>query len=886
MRRLRLFRRASVDEEVASELAFHLEMKTRDLIAQGMTPQLARAEAERRFGDRATVDAECRRYGTERDRSARRAEYLDELRQDVGFAIRQLVKARGFSIVAVLTLALGIGATAAVFSVLDAVVLQPLPYPDVGAIVNVFSSLKAEPMSPSGPEYLTFKSVHEFQYVAAAISGAGATIDLGGRPEMLSAGRVSADYFNVFGIPAMLGRTFNADEDAPGRSNVVVLGHRLWLSHFNGDRSVIGRVISIDGTPHTVLGVMPASFDVTKNSDDLWLPIALSVAQSTNFGEHFLNVVARLRPGVSAVQAAAAASAAEQVAVTRMTERRSPPTAYGAMLHSYRDDFTGDYRQRLFVLLGAVAFVLLIACSNVANLLLARSTARAKELAIRAALGAGRGRLVRQLLTESLVLSVAGAVIGLGVAFGLVRMILAVSPDDIPRLDRAGVDWRVLAFTLAISVGSSLIFGLVPALRSAGPRLQSALREGGRGSTSARDRLRSVFVATEVALAIALLVGAGLLIRSALLTQRVAPGFDARGILTSRIVLPATRYESTESILRVYRTIRDEAQRIPGVQSAALSSVVPLSGSAMGSSVQAEDAPKEERPPQANIRLVSHAYLQTMRIPFIAGHDIAESDNASAPGVIVINEALARKLWPSLDPRATLGKRIHAISDNSREVVGVVANIHDASLTKAPEPEIYVPFEQTPEVLWSVIQRSLVVVLRAQNERGSADALTEPLRRAVASVDPSLPLADHRTMESYLHASLQLERMNTILLSTLGAIALVLAMVGIYGVVSYFVSQRTNEIGLRVALGATPGAVWQFVMHRGLRPIVAGLVIGIVLSLMTTNLIREQLYGVTPRDPLTLCGVAGLLLAVAMVAMYIPARRAMRVPPIVALNER
>jgi predicted permease len=703
---------------------------------------------------------------------------------------------------------------------------------------------------------------------------------------MFSATRASADYFNVFGVAAMLGRTFTADEDTPGRSDVVVISHRMWVSRFNGDRSVIGRVISIDGTPHTILGVMPASFDVMKNGDELWLPLALTPDQSTSFGEHFLDVIGRVRPGVSLAQAKAATTAVEQVAVTRMRERRMPPAAYGALLLSYRDDLTGNYRQRLFVLLGAVALVLLIACSNVANLLLARGTSRARELAIRAALGAGRGRLIRQLLTESFVLSIAGAVVGLGIAFALVRLVISVSPDDVPRLDHATIDWRVLMFTLTVSLASSILFGLVPALRAAGPRLQGALREGGRGSASTRDRLRGVFVVTEVALAIVLLVGSGLLIRSALLTQRVAPGFDPRGVLTSRIVLPATRYSTTEGITRTYRQIREDAARISGVANAALSSVVPLSGSSMNSTVQAEDAPVDDRPPHADLRLVSRGYFATMRIPLLYGRDIAETDNGSAPRVIVINEAFAKKLWPTLDPRATIGKRVRAIVPEPLEVVGVVGNLHDASLTKPPDAEVYVPFEQTPEMLWPMLQRSLVVVLRGRAVDASPETLVEPLRRVVASIDPSLPLADHRTMESYLRASVQLERMNTILLTTLGGIALVLAMVGIYGVVSYFVSQRTNEIGLRMALGATPGAVWQFVMRRGLLPIAAGLVVGVGLSFATTGLLRQQLYGVSPRDPLTLGGVAVLLVMIALIAMFVPARRAMRVPPIVALNER
>jgi predicted permease len=463
-----------------------------------------------------------------------------------------------------------------------------------------------------------------------------------------------------------------------------------------------------------------------------------------------------------------------------------------------------------------------------------------------------------------------------------------VSPTDVPRLDQAGIDWRVLGFTLVLGVASSVIFGLLPAVRAAGPQLQGTLREGGRDSASTRDRLRGVLVAAEVALAITLLVGSGLLIRSALMMQRVAPGFDPRGVLTSRLILPGARYPTPELIERTYRSIRDEAARIPGVKSAALVSVVPLSHSNMNSSVHAEDQPKTVRPGQANVRQISSGYFATMGMPLIAGRDVSEHDGRSDPEVVVINEALAKLLWPNLDPRETIGKRLEAIADRDnefREVVGVVGNVHDAALSQPPLPELYLPFEQTPDGLWPMTQRSLVVVVRAMSVDTRAESLIEPLRHAVTSVDPSLPLADKVTMESYLHDSMQTARMSTILLSTLGGIALVLAMIGIYGVVSYFVSQRTREIGLRMALGATPRAVWTFVVNRGLRPIIAGLVLGVALSLATTNVLRGQLYGVTPRDPFTLTLVGMLLLLIALLAMYIPARRAMRVAPIVALNQ-
>jgi predicted permease len=880
--------RTSVADEVESELAFHLEMTTRELMEQGMSPTNARTEAERRFGDSVAINAECRRYGTERDRRAVRAEYLDELGQDATFAIRQLVRARGFTIVAILTLALGIGATAAVFSALDAVALRPLPYVGADRIVAVYPTRKGQNGDPSPPEYLAYRTVPAFEHVAAAVLQAGITLRLGEVPEMINGGRVSADYFAVFGAHPLVGRTFAADEDAPGRSNVAVISYRLWMSHFNGDRAAVGRVVEIDGTPHTILGVMPREFDLTRGSEDIWTPIAFSTEDATRYGEHYLKVYARLRPGITPAQARAATITAERSVAERIPSRSMPVSDYGIDVHRYRDDLVGNYQSLLLVLLGAVSFVLLIACGNVANLLLARASARTKELAIRAALGAGRGRIVRQLLTESVVLAMAGAIAGLAVAYGLLRVILAVSPEDIPRLDQATIDWRVLAFTLGTAVVSALFFGLLPAARAARPQLQQTLREGGRGSVT-RDRLRPLLVAAEVTLAITLLVASGLLIRSAWKMQRVDPGFDPRGVLTARLILPAAHYPTPESIIRAYTAIRDEAARIPGVTRAALTSVVPLSGSSMQSSIQAEGRPIDDKAPQTNLRFISSGYFTTMHIPFIAGRDVATTDDAGAPGVTLINEALARMLWPDSDPRETVGRRIAGVAPKNgpkyRTVVGVVKDVHDGALSEKPVPAYYIPYTQTPELIWPLIQRSLVVVVRGPQAKGAAEALARPLGRAVARVDASLPLTEAKSLDQFLRASLATARMNTVLLSLLGGIALALAMVGFYGVVSYFVNQHTHEIGIRLALGASPGLIWGFVMRRGLIPIVGGLVVGITLSLGTTSLIQQQLFGVTPHDPLTLSGVGSLLLVIAVLAMYVPARRAMRVPPIIALNE-
>ena len=889
MKRPRRLWRTSVDREVESELAFHLEMTTRELMDRGMTREAARAEAERRFGDKTAIDAECRRYGSERDRRERRAEYLGELAQDVSFALRQLLKAKGFTVVAVITLALGIGATATMFSVLDAVILRRLPFRDADRIVTIHPTIDGRDNFVSPPELLGFRDVRAFEFVAAHRPNGGVAIQLGDVPEMVDAETVTADYFAVLGVRPALGRTFTAAEDAAGGPNVAMLSHRFWVGHFNGDPAVIDRVVQIDGKPHTIVGVMPSSFDYVKSSPNIWLPLALGAEDVTRFGAHYLAALGRLRPGTTVQQARAASEASERAVASRMSTRARPLSSYGADVRRLSDDLVRNYRALLFILLGAVGLVLLIACGNVANLLLARGTTRAREFAIRAALGAGRGRLVRQLLAESLTLALVGAIAGLGVAVALLRTLRLVSPDNIPRLEQAAIDWRVLAFTLAIGVTSSILFGLAPALRAVRPHLHQTLREGGRGSSAARDTIRPLLVGAQVALTLVLLVGAALLIRSAWLIQHVDPGFEPRGILTARVLLPGERYPSGESIVRAFKAMREEATRIPGVESVALCSVVPLSGSRTVSSISAEDRPRGEQEVDANLRMVSDGYLRTMRIPLIAGRDVARTDGAETTPVVVVNLALVRTLWPGIDPRDAIGRHIRAVPTRRTdlenwEVVGVAGDLHDAALTERPVPEMYAPFAQTTDTFWPYLGRSLVIVLRQPTLDASSERLTRQLQRAITRVDASLPLADAKSMEEYLAGTLATARMNTLLLSTLGGIALVLAIVGIYGVVSYFVSQRTQEIGIRVALGSSPLAIWRLVVERGMRPVVVGIGVGVALSLVTSTLLRSQLFGVAARDPVTILAVGVMLVVVAVVAMYVPARRAMRVSPIVALT--
>ena len=879
-----------VADEVQKELAFHHEMVTRELMERGLTEQQARAEAERRFGNLASVDAECRRYAEERNQHRRRAEYRYELLQDISFACRQLLKTPTFAAITILTLALGIGATASVFSILDAVALRPFPFDHPDRVTVVYPTNKGTPRAPSVPEFLALRGVRSFEQVAATVLQAGATLRIaGGTPETVGAGRVTSSYFDVFGVKPALGRTFTAAEDAPGVASVAVISDRLWRSHFNSEPSVVGRVVSLDGRPSTIIGIMPRSFDVARESEDLWVPLALPPEASTRYSEHYILVFARLRDNVTLGQAEAAATASERALAAHIPDHVGLVGSDGVVLHRYVDDFVGDYRTLLLILLGAVGFVLLIACTNVANLLLARGTTRAKELAIRAALGAGRARLVRQMLTESMALALIGSVLGLTLAFALVRVVVAVSPTSVPRIEQAGIDWRVFLFTLGAGLASSVVFGLLPALRVISGS-NTALRDGGRGSRMGRNRLGGALVTAEVTLAITLLVGCGLLIRSAWLIGHVDPGFDSRGVLTARLVLPEARYPDGASINRLYASVRESASRIPGVQATALTLLPPLSGDQMTSSVAVEGSSDRASTLSSRLNLVSDGYFDTMSIRLLVGRDIDRHDVATSPNVVVINEVLARKLWPTGDLRQALGRRINGMSFRKDEphlmtVVGVVANLHNAALDQPPAPEFYAPVTQTPGKLWAITQRSMVVVLRAANRTVDPEVFVRPLRRIIAGTDPSLPIAEARSLESFRKSSLETARINAILLSILGGIALVLAMSGIYGVVSYFVSQRTHEIGIRLALGATPGRVWSFVMRRGFVPILVGGAFGVALSIVATSVLQEQLYGVSTHDPATLGAAGATLLAVALIAMYLPARRAMRVPPVVALND-
>ena len=662
-----------------------------------------------------------------------------------------------------------------------------------------------------------------------------------------------------------------------------MLSDELWRRRFGRDPGVVGTEVRLDGRPHMVIGVMPASMDYTVFDEELWVPTAFTPGQLAEHDEHFLSVLGRLAPGVGRIQAEE-----EMRGLARWLETTYPKENRdrGIVMAPFMEELVGDYRPRLYVLLGAVAFVLLIACANIANLLLARGAARSREIAIRAAIGAGRGHLLRQALTESLVLAGAGGLLGLLAGYWGVTALAAFGPEDVPRLALARVDGPALAFALGLTMLSGLVFGLAPALRTAARPPHEALKEGGRTGSRAgsRDRLRNVLVVSEIALALVLLTGAGLLIRSAIALNGVNPGFDPRGVVAGRVSLPAVAYETPEQVTRAFDRIEERLAAVPGVASGALVSSAPLEdGSSNG--LVPEGRPLDIASSiNSLMRLVTPGYFATMRIELVRGRTFTADDRRGAPPVMVINETLAREAFPGQDP---IGKRIACCEPgpdglpNWKEIVGVVKDVHAQGLDREPIPEFYLPMVQAPAAAWSWTDRTMTVAVRAQVD---AISLMTPLRRALAEVDPALPLYNLGTMQGRLMDSLAQSRFSTMLLTVFGAIALILAAIGVYGVISYGVTQRTQEIGIRMALGARHADVLGLVVRHGVVLAGIGLAVGLTGALVLSSLLSSLLFLVSPTDPPTFATGMVVLTAVALLAAAIPARRAARTDPMVALR--
>ena len=806
--------------------------------------------------------------------------------QDIRYGLRVLLKSPGLSIVATIALALGIGANTAIFSVVNAVLLRPLPFPDSEALMSVFESDSARGGLRGSYSYPNFFDLrdqnHVFDHIAAYHDNSF-TLTGQGQPVMLHGLMASADLFAVLGVKPMLGRTFTAAEDKPTETGrVVVLSERLFASRFNSDASVVNKTITLNGNSFTIIGVMPKDFEFPIQNDplDLWTTTAEDATGETPIsaqrGAHFLQVIGRLKPGLSKNQA----QADVDVIGARLTQQYPDTnTNKGIRVESTLQALVGDVKPALLIMLGAVACVLLIACVNVANLLLARAMTRHKEMAVRSALGASRLRVVRQLLTESVLLSLAGGMLGLTLAVWWSDLLVALGKKDIPRAIHVGVDWRVLAFTLSVTLLTGLLFGLFPALQLSKTDLTESLKEGrGAGGAARKNRVRGALVIAELAIAVVLLVGAGLLMQSFWRLQHVNSGLQAQNVLTFSVSLPEVRY-SSEKQARFYRDLAARLRVLPGVQSASAALPLPLSGDRFGISFEIDGRPVARKDqPSADVFLTEPDYFRTMGVPVLKGRDFELRDDHNSTPVVIVSDTFARQFFPGEN---AIGKRIKpGISSweddpaQMREIIGVVADIRNRALNTEPKPVYYLPQSQVPF-------SELTVVVKTSND---PRALVGSVTREVQAMDSDLPVFSVKTMDEYVSSSVAAPRFNTTLLSIFAIVALVLTVIGLYGVMSYSVAQRTNEIGIRMALGAQTRDVLGLIVKDGVKIVVIGLLLGMGGALALTRLLETLLFGVTTRDPVTFLFIAGLLSLVAMLACCIPALRATRVDPLEALR--
>ena len=805
--------------------------------------------------------------------------------QDVRYGLRVLGKNPGFTAVAVLTLALGIGANTALFSVVNGVLLNPLPFPDSERLYALYT--RTATFGRGSVAYLNFLDWQKDNRVFSAL-GAYRQDDLNltgaGEPERVQAYMVSAELFPLLGVKPALGRTFLAEEDRPGAAPVLVLGEGLWKRRFAMSPEVAGRSVTLAGKSYTIVGVAPGRLTVIEDAD-VYVPIGQWTDETFRDRRVSMGtrVVGRLRAGVTPEQARA-----DMDRIGRDLEAAYPEADKGSgiSLVPLKTAVVGSVQGILLVLLGAVSFVLLIACANVANLLLARATGRGREFAVRAALGASAWRVIRQLLTESVILALSGGIVGMVLARWGTRAILAALPDTLPRAEEIGLDIRVLLFTVAISVMTGIVFGLAPALKLLRTDLQESLKEGGRGSSGARHRAQSVFVAAEMGMALVLLIGAGLMIRSLQALWAVNPGFEPKGMLSFYITLTPGQDLTAAQLRARYREALRQFGGVRGVSTVSLQGgSLPMTGDSE-LPFWREDQPKpanQSDMPMALFYLVTPGYLPVMRTPLLRGRFVSEQDDERASSVVVVDEAFAKKHFPNEDP---IGKRIHlALLDVAPEIVGVVGHVEHWGLGNMEhqnlQAEIYLPVWQLPDRFWSLVSSGIGFV--ARTEGAPLDA-APGIRQAAARFDSSAAVYEIRPMEEIVAHSIARQRMAMILLSVLSALALTLSAIGVYGVIAYLAGQRTHEIGVRIALGATRGDVLRLVLGQGMRIALAGIGTGIVAALGLTRLLAKMIYGVGATDPLTFGSVALLLTGVALLACYVPARRAMGIDPMAALR--
>jgi putative ABC transport system permease protein len=810
---------------------------------------------------------------------------MNSFGRDLRHGARLLWKAPGFSAVALVALALGMGATSAIFSVVDAVLLKPLPFRDPQRLLVLWEKNPAQnllKMWAAPGNFLEWQKQSRTLEPLAAIQDVSINLTGGPNghidPEELRAERVSASLFPLLGVQPVVGRAFRAEEDQPGRTNYALLSHALWQRRFGGDLSIAGKAIRLRDQSYTVVGVLPAGFSVLDSAVDVWIPLGLDPHDVRAAGMRFLTVIGRLKAGVEMDRAKT-----EMDLIGRRLEQANPALDRGwrPSLYPLREQLVGRVQQALLVLMAAVGFLLLMACVNVANLLLARGATRRKEIAIRTALGAGRGRIVAQLLSESILLALAGGALGLALARGVVALVARLGPASIPRLAEASVDARLFLFALGVSVATGILFGIAPAMQSSGGDVNAALTEVGRGGTSGRSGrlVRNALVVAEVALAVVVLIGAGLLIRSFVRLRSSDPGFQPAGLLTLRVPLAGGRNAAPDRRIAFFQQVADRLAALPGARAVGAVNGLPLTGLGLGSTfaVEGRPAPAPEQRPIGLLRSVNSAYFRAMGIPLLAGRVFADSDTSQAPPAIVVNQTLARRFWPAGNP---LGGRLVVDANHARvsQIVGVVGDVKPERIETKDWPTIYCPYAQAPAA-------TMIMVVETAGPKGAQPlSLASAVEREVHQLDPDQPVADMRSMEEVMDQAIAGARFNTVLLGVFALIAFVLAAVGIYGVISCDVSERTHEIGIRVALGAQPGDVLKLVLGQGARLAGYGIATGLAAAFALTRLMAAMLYGVKATDAYTFAAIPVLLGAVALAASYVPSRRALALDPVAALR--
>jgi putative ABC transport system permease protein len=799
---------------------------------------------------------------------------MDSVFKDLRFAFRGLLKRPGFTVIALVALALGIGANTAIFSLVNAVILQPLPFPEPDQLVWVFGNIRngSNRASVAPLDFLDFRNQNKtFEHFAASFTTpVPVTLTGSGEPERLQASGITGNFFQTFGVAPALGRGFTLENEKTGQDQVAVISHALWQKRFAGDPAIVNKTIVLDGKTCQVLGVMPE--DVTfPQTADLWVPMNFDAdPEMKERFAHFLRPIGRLKQGVSLPQAQA-----DTDLIAAQLEQQFPDsnTGWNLRLVPLREQLVGNSRTTVFILFGAVAFVLLIACANVANLLLVRAAARQKEIALRTALGAGRLRIVRQMITESLLLAICGGALGALLAMWGVALLVSLSANNIPPTVQVKIDATVLGFTLLISVVTGVLFGLAPALRTANVNLIDALKEGvrGDGQSTLRNRTRSVLIVFESAIAVMLLIGAGLLVRSLIALQRVDPGFDANNVLTLRVDLPRQKYNTPEKAANLFQELETRVAGLPGVEAVGLVTELPLSGQPndMPFTVEGRPVASREEAFDSDFRRVNQNYFDALRIPLLRGRNFTDQEVRQNDKVVIVSQQLVDTAFPNEE---ALGKRLITGMNEPYEIIGIVGDLRHRSLAGQPFPAMYFPTRQTG--------RENVVV----RTKGDPLSIAGAVRNQVRAIDPDLPVASMKPMTEWVASSVAEERYRTTLFGLFAALAMILAATGIYGVMSYSVAQRTHEIGVRMALGARRFDVLKLVVRQGMVLTLIGVILGLGGAFALTRVMETLLFGVTTRDPMTFTVVAASLMAVAFIACFVPARRATKVDPLVALR--